>query len=353
LLGYSSTPVRRLTTTGAVTYASLLGLGDKLTIAATGMGRREQLDLRGRTWSAVASLQIPLAANGMFLETSLAGAQERRFYDTTATLDYDYFRVGARLGLPIFTTDRQSFIFKIGPDFVSEKIDTRFRGNVWPLYFNTMYRTSVVRAGLTWSRGFDKDSTFEATLEASAGRVTDDQNYGPPLNTGIVSAGHKSAAFGKIDGRFKADITLPEDYALRIQGQGQFAFGGPLSPNEQIQLLQTETVIPINPDTDQGDKGALLRLEFARNIKLDTLREGTLLRPYVFASRGLVYARPDPSLSSKRVNGTSFGAGTRLTLPTSDKSADALEVGIEYYRQITDGAIRNQSGVNLRIATRF
>jgi hemolysin activation/secretion protein len=353
LLGYNSTPVRRLVTTGAVTYASLLGLGDKLTIAATGMGRREQQDLRGRTWSAVASLQIPLAANGLFLETSLAGAQERRFYDTTATLDYDYFRVSARLGLPIFTTDRQSFIFRIGPDFVTEKIDTRFRGNVWPTYFNTMHRTSVVRAGLTWSRGFDKDSTFEATIEASAGRVTDDQNYGAPLNTGILSATHKSAAFGKIDGRFKADISLPEDFALRIQGQGQYGFGGPLSPNEQIQLLQIETVIPINPDTDQGDKGALLRLELARNFKLDTLHQGTVLRPYVFASRGFVYTRPDPSQSLKRVSGTSFGLGARMTIPTSDKSADAFEIGLEGYRQVTDGTIRNQSGINIRMATRF
>ena len=127
----------------------------------------------------------------------------------------------------------------------------------------------------------------------------------------------------------------------------------PISPaSEQIQLLQINQFIPIDPQTIQGDSGVVVRSELARKfaIAMNDVQFGA--EPYVFGTLGYVEALDPSTLLTDRYRGFAAGGGVRLSFP---KGAGAVPIDaiFEVYRQQTSSFVPDFTAASLTIKTSF
>ncbi len=349
----TSDPFQQSMVSGAFTATSMAGLSERLSVAGTLGERHERPNIEGPFWAFASTAQIPLGEHGIFAEILGSSARElRRFWSSDYKVEYRYNKAGLRIGLPFIAGTGQIFIFKVGPDSIGERLTYRFDQAAWPAEAIQDFRTNVVRAGVTSYMSLPWGVSAQAGIEYSGGRITNRDVFGPPDPLFEQSPRRRDGA-SKLEGRFQFDVPLPAGFQASISGRGQYSFFGWLPPAEQMQLFTTEASLPLNPETSQGESGAVARAEIARTISASFISPGAVLGPYSFISGGFVSQKRGAGLDSLIVQGRKFGAGVKLSIPDPSGAMPVLEIGLECFRQVTDGPVPDHTGLTVRVATRF
>ena len=207
----------------------------------------------------------------------------------------------------------------------------------------------MMRAEVIWVHQFEGGISFEASATGSLG-VTDTQRR--VALAGDTATDGRTNPIGLISARARVTAPLPLDLSLTVQARAQYSALGPLPLSEQFQLFRAAEATAYDPETDQDDSGATVRAELGRKFAWPWAPGGAFMTPYVFGGGGILYST-STSESSRMVVGSTWGIGSRLTLPAGEWLASALNFGVELYRQASSGAVPNYSGLTLNVSTKF
>lgn len=349
---FGSRPYRQLMSSAVVSAISPLGFGDRITLAGTVGRRSEDPNVTGPVWATAGAIQLPLNDTGLHAELLGSVARELRErgrYELGQ--DYRYEKLGFRFGYPVFLRGgSEILLIKVGPDIIHEDLLSRFHSSTWPIGAHQTFTTEVVRAGATWFSSYAGGIRAQLGAELTIGRAATETTFGPdPI---YVSEARRGRAITKLDTRMQLDLPLVAGIVATFSARGQYSFNGRLTPAEQLQLLPTEVSLPINPETNQGDSGAIGRLELARPFGAAFLAPAATITPYGFAAGGFVWEKGHLDVRSQTVTGFKYGAGFRAQVP--DLLAGTIsEFGLEVFRQESNGSVPDHTGLTLRLTARF
>jgi hemolysin activation/secretion protein len=339
-------PVQRSLLTGTVTLANPLGIGDRWNLAIAASRRSESAGILGPYGAASLAVQLPLASTGLYVEPYVTMAQERRRSKLGPDTDYSLGRAGVRLIYPIVLPGGVFVALRAGGEQFVEDVLSRQSVSGFDVASRQRYSARALRLGFLSSysiTGFSLEASADVALGHGGGLIKNEPSY---LFMPVAYRTRTTDAFAKVEANIRAVLDLPADFKLEASLRLQQRFLGSLAPNEQMQLLQTVSITPFNPETAQGDNGYQAKLELSRQWSTRIFDEDIAVKPFAFGSVGSVVRLGTAERVRETTRGFKYGGGISV-------SRSGLSLTIEAFRIETSDEQRAQSGINLRLSQSF
>lgn len=324
---------------GAVSFNSLLGLGEQITLSAAGLPSQDftSTDPTRRYLSAKAV--VPIGIDGWGFEFGgtdgvttprvspnaatqglLKQAYAKLFYDLIKRRDLDlvvFGRIEAtdeEIGSLLFTPVIPLSLDRVRP------IRFGFEGS-WRL---PMQGTTIGYA-----------SAFSHGLNAFGARTAADASALLPL-----SRQGADANFDKWDGRVEIGQALPEGFNVNLILAGQTSFNRPLLRSEQYGIDGSRMLSGFTSGSLMGDTAWVTRGELSRAFAMPVGKGAVTLSPYVFGATGeRKYVAPT-ALEVGSLHATNYGTGLRINLaPWRDDMASGYAFVEWSHRTTSDGSL--------------
>jgi hemolysin activation/secretion protein len=339
-------PVQRSLLAASVTLANPLGLGDRWSLAAAASRRSESQGILGPYGAASFAVQLSLASTGLYFEPYVTIAQERRRSKSGPDTDYGLGRAGLRFVYPMVLPGGVFLALRAGGEQFVEDVMARDTVSGFDIASRQRYSARALRFGFLSSYSMPGVS-LEASADAALGHGGSlIKNEPPYLFLPAAYRTRKTDAFAKMEANIRAVFDLPAEFKLEASLRLQQRFLGSLAPNEQMQLLQTASITPFNPETAQGDNGYQARLELSRQWSARVLDEDIAVKPFAFGAVGGVVRLGTAERARESTRGFKYGGGVSV-------SRRGLSLTIEAFRIETSDEQRAQSGLNLRLTQSF
>jgi hypothetical protein len=294
-----------------------------------------------------AAVNLPMHSVRTHLEPFGTAAVESRKIKTGSTTDYSFGKAGVRLSYPI-ATGPGLIVLRAGLEYSREDIAARIPVSGLMIDSLQSYSTRAIRFGVLWAAAVE-GLALEGLVETVLGDGRTLQKFGPPAYFNPQDIRSRAEGLSaKVEGALKVVIDVPLEAKLEGILRVQRRLNGALMPVEQMQLLQSLSIVPFNPETVQGHSGYLARLEASRRWAFTQQGFAWSLKPYVFAAVGGIRQDTVGTLvtGASRVTGVSFGGGVNI-------EAAGLMTTLEGFVINTSDRNKDQFGVNLRMGSKF
>lgn len=323
----------------AVSFNSLLGLGEQITLSAAGLPSQDFTGTYPTRRYLSAKAVIPIGIDGWGFEFGTTdGVTTPRVDPRAATqglLKQSYGKLFYDL---VKLRDLDLVVFG-RLEATDEEIDTLLFTPAIPL---SRDRVRPVRLGFegTWrlrtsGTTIGYASTVSHGLNALGARMAADATFLLPL-----SRQGADADFYKWDGRVEIGQALPEGFSVNAILSGQTSFNHPLLRSEQYGIDGTRALSGFTSGSLTGDTAWVSRGELARAFAVPVDKGAVTFSPYVFGATGERKYIAPTALEVGSLHATDYGAGLRINVaPWVEGMAGAYGF-VEWSRRTTsDGSL--------------
>jgi hemolysin activation/secretion protein len=324
---------------------SLLGLGEQLTVTASGLPEKNIVSEEPIRRYLGGSFSIPIGTDGWSFTAGgtdgittprglLPGTQTKGVFNQgTFKLAYEVFK---ERDYALTLNERFEPANEIIENIFFDPSIPLSEDRVRPIrtgadgMWNLRVSGTVITYGANYSRGLD---AFGARTAADTGVPVSLCNLF--VSNLPLSRNCADAVFNKLDGHFEIDQSLPQDFFANFYASGQDSFHRAMLTSEQFDIDGTKLLSGYTAGSLLGDTAWVVRGELGH-----TFTSGPLLgmSPYLFAATGERILE-DPSIATGEigsVHATNYGAGVRINLPPPTDQWPSGYAFLEYSHRQTN-----------------
>jgi hemolysin activation/secretion protein len=313
LYGDNAMPVTFGTTQGVALLGlnSVLGIGEQITVSATGFPNRNFANEFPLRRFLTGSLVVPLGIDGWKVLVATAdgrttpnvppeAATQGIFRQTSVALAYDVVR------------SRDSLVTISGRlDLTDERIDALVVNPPVSLSLDQVRPIRATVEGNFRLRDTDTNIIFGATvsrgLNALGARTLADATPELPL-----SRQGADAVFTKLNLGFGILQNLPKDFFFSTTSYAQSSFNRPLLTSEQFDIVGPKMLSGFTAGALPGDSSWVVRGELGHVIQVPEGSGGVTITRYVFGATGERLFYQPTAVEFGSLHATNFGAGVRF-----------------------------------------
>jgi hemolysin activation/secretion protein len=290
---------------------SVLGLGEQITVSATGLPRSNFGTEFPTRRFLQGSVVVPLGIDGWRLLVTTTDGRTTPSVDPAAATQGVFRQSSVVLAYDAVKTRDALVTFSTRFDATYERIDALV---VDPPVSLSLDRVRPIRASVEGNfqlRDTDTSIIFGATvsrgLNALGARTLADATPELPL-----SRQGADAVFTKLNVGFGILQNLPSNFLITTTAYAQSSFNRPLLTSEQFDIVGPKMLSGFTAGSLPGDASWVVRGEFGHLIQVPVESGGVNITRYIFAATGERLFYQPTALELASVHATNFGAGMRF-----------------------------------------